>query len=168
VSTQKACHTRTLYKQFSFSSCSTFIFFFPKKHLVLWSIFGDFRLVIDKSTGFFNATKLCDQGGKNFASKSLREWLSITKKIAIHIWMAISCMKLKEPTKQITGTYVPQERFWCTKGPNIRILLNVINLRAYQRSLETFGSSSTSQQASSMQQSCVTKEAKNNLDNGKF
>ena len=35
------------------------------KDTFYYGLFGDFRLVIDKSTGFFNATKLCDQGGKN-------------------------------------------------------------------------------------------------------
>jgi hypothetical protein len=28
--------------------------------------FVDFRLVIDKDTGYFNATKLCIEGGKNY------------------------------------------------------------------------------------------------------
>ena len=32
------------------------------KDTFYYGLFGDFRLVIDKSTGFFNATKLCDQG----------------------------------------------------------------------------------------------------------
>jgi hypothetical protein len=31
--------------------------------------FGEFRLVIDKNTGYFNATKLCTDGGKEF-----RQW----------------------------------------------------------------------------------------------
>lgn len=28
--------------------------------------FGDFKLVIDKATGYFNATKLCVNGGKEY------------------------------------------------------------------------------------------------------
>ncbi|CCU56185.1 N1R/p28-like protein [Choristoneura rosaceana entomopoxvirus 'L'] len=31
-----------------------------------YGLFGDFKLVIDKSTGFFNATKLCNLGGKQY------------------------------------------------------------------------------------------------------
>jgi exonuclease VII small subunit len=31
-----------------------------------YGLFGDFRLIIDKDTGYFNATKLCKDGGKRF------------------------------------------------------------------------------------------------------
>ena len=34
-----------------------------------YGIFGDFQLVVDKSTGCFNATKLCELGYKD-----LLEW----------------------------------------------------------------------------------------------
>ncbi len=30
-------------------------------------VFGDFKLVVDKKTGCFNATKLCSDGGKSFS-----------------------------------------------------------------------------------------------------
>ena len=36
------------------------------KDTFYYGIFGDFKLVIDKSTGCFNATKLCAQGGKEY------------------------------------------------------------------------------------------------------
>ncbi|CCU56182.1 N1R/p28-like protein [Choristoneura rosaceana entomopoxvirus 'L'] len=39
-----------------------------------YGLFGDFKLVIDKSTGFFNATKLCNLGGKQF-----KHWKSLEK-----------------------------------------------------------------------------------------
>ena len=39
-----------------------------------YGIFGDFKLVIDKNTGYFNATKLCDVGGKHF-----RQWKVLDK-----------------------------------------------------------------------------------------
>lgn len=39
------------------------------KDTFYYGVFGDFKLVIDKATGYFNATKLCDQGGKRF-----RDW----------------------------------------------------------------------------------------------
>jgi hypothetical protein len=29
-----------------------------------YGLFGDFRLVIDKAAGYFNATKLCVEGGQ--------------------------------------------------------------------------------------------------------
>ncbi|CCU56200.1 N1R/p28-like protein [Mythimna separata entomopoxvirus 'L'] len=31
-----------------------------------YGLFGDFKLIIDKNTGYFNATKLCKDGGKKF------------------------------------------------------------------------------------------------------
>ena len=31
-----------------------------------YGLFGDFQLVVDKNTGCFNATKLCNNGGKKF------------------------------------------------------------------------------------------------------
>jgi hypothetical protein len=31
-----------------------------------YGVFGDFKLVIDKATGCFNATKLCGRGVKKF------------------------------------------------------------------------------------------------------
>ena len=97
-------------------------------------IFGDFRLVIDKSTGFFNATKLCDQGGK----KQFRQWKILEKSKKMIEYYQRSCRQNSDGSffyevklqnndnlnKQITGTYVPQERFWCTKGPNISLICN--------------------------------------------
>ena len=34
------------------------------KDTFYYGVFGDFKLVIDKATGCFNATKLCDAGKK--------------------------------------------------------------------------------------------------------
>ena len=34
-----------------------------------YAVFGDFKLIVDKSTGYFNATKLCHSAGKRF-----RKW----------------------------------------------------------------------------------------------
>jgi hypothetical protein len=36
------------------------------KDTFYYGVFGDFKLVIDKATGCFNATKLCDRGVKKF------------------------------------------------------------------------------------------------------
>ena len=81
-------------------------------------LFRDFRLVVDKSTGFFNATKLCDQGGKN-----LFNWKRLEKsKRMVEYYQRTHPSDLKggflyevhgdnsDPkSRQITGTYVPQE-----------------------------------------------------------
>ena len=88
------------------------------KDTFYYGLFGDFRLVIDKSTGFFNATKLCDQGGKN-----LFNWKRLEKSKRMIEYYQRSCpsdlkgsflyeVKLQNNdnlNKQITGTYVPQE-----------------------------------------------------------
>ena len=79
-----------------------------------YGIFGDFKLVIDKNTGYFNATKLCKSGGKMFyhwsrldGSKAL---ISCVEKAAHHIWRAASYEIIgnnnDELNKQTTGTYV--------------------------------------------------------------
>ena len=39
-----------------------------------YGLFGDFKLVVDKNTGCFNATKLCNEGGKQF-----RQWTRLEK-----------------------------------------------------------------------------------------
>jgi KilA-N domain len=39
-----------------------------------YGMFGEFKLVVDKSTGCFNATKLCKDGGKEF-----RQWMRLEK-----------------------------------------------------------------------------------------
>ena len=31
-----------------------------------YGLYGDFKIIVDKSTGFFNATKLCKDGNKEF------------------------------------------------------------------------------------------------------
>jgi len=38
-----------------------------------YGLFGDFKLVIDKATGYFNATKLCEQGKKEYKKWSRLE-----------------------------------------------------------------------------------------------
>ncbi len=44
------------------------------KDIFYYGLFGDFKLVIDKATGYFNATKLCDAGNKRF-----RDWSRLEK-----------------------------------------------------------------------------------------
>jgi hypothetical protein len=55
------------------------------KDTFYYGIFGDFKLVIDKNTGCFNATKLCEYGGKEFKfwkrlekSKKMVEYYQVT------------------------------------------------------------------------------------------
>lgn len=83
-------------------------------------ILDNFKLVIDKSTGYFNATKLCSYGNKEYKiwarlerGKKLLEyyqlrWDSKNSKNIIPIYN-ISGAPNDEFVKQITGTYVPQE-----------------------------------------------------------
>src|SRR5579864_919468 len=44
------------------------------KDTFYYGMFGEFKLVVDKSTGCFNATKLCKDGGKEF-----RQWMRLEK-----------------------------------------------------------------------------------------
>ena len=81
-------------------------------------LFGDFKLVIDKATGYFNATKLCIEGGKRF-----RDWkvLENSKRMVEYYqenWRQDSranfLYEIKDANKdqigkQVTGTYVPKE-----------------------------------------------------------
>ena len=89
------------------------------KDTFYYGLFGDFRLVVDKSTGFFNATKLCDQGGK----KQFRQWkiLEKSKKMIEYYQRTrrqnpdggflyeVHGDNSDPKSRQITGTYVPQE-----------------------------------------------------------
>ncbi|MGL5961591.1 MAG: KilA-N domain-containing protein [Cetobacterium sp.] len=64
-----------------------------------YAIFGEFQLVVDKSTGCFNATKLCNIGGKLF-----RHWKALdrTKKI-IEYFENRRRPKLEAGLYEITG-----------------------------------------------------------------
>ncbi|CCV02429.1 hypothetical protein IIV31_057L [Armadillidium vulgare iridescent virus] len=83
-----------------------------------YGLFGDFKLVVDKNTGCFNATKLCNYGGKKFTNWSR---LEKSKKLLEHYqskswrsFMSASFYEVKltnndEINKQITGQYVRKE-----------------------------------------------------------
>jgi len=87
------------------------------KDTFYYGLFGDFRLVIDKSTGFFNATKLCDQGGKNLfhwkrleKSKRMVEYYQRSRHPDLDGGFYEVHGDNKDKTdRQFTGTYVPQE-----------------------------------------------------------
>ncbi|CCU56184.1 N1R/p28-like protein [Choristoneura rosaceana entomopoxvirus 'L'] len=81
-----------------------------------YGLFGDFKLVIDKSTGFFNATKLCKLGAKDYfkwkrleRSKNLLEIISNNRPPHMEVgYYEIKGDNNDEITKQITGQYVPK------------------------------------------------------------
>jgi hypothetical protein len=87
------------------------------KDTFYYGVFGDFKLVIDKATNCFNATKLCALGDKTF-----KYWtrLEKTKKLLEYYqesWGGDSHLSFYEVklqnndklNKQVTGTYVPKE-----------------------------------------------------------
>ena len=88
------------------------------KDTFYYGLFGDFKLVIDKATGYFNATKLCDAGNKPF-----RQWkvLEKSKKMVEYYqrsWRRnndasflyeVKLQNNDQLNKQVTGTYVPKE-----------------------------------------------------------
>lgn len=86
------------------------------KDTFYYGLFGDFKLVIDKATGYFNATKLCIEGGKEYKkwsrlekSKKIVEYY---KKLGARSGPQLYEVLLQnndELNKQITGTYVPKE-----------------------------------------------------------
>lgn len=67
-----------------------------------YGIFGDFKLIIDKKTGHFNATKLCEQSGKSYFHWSSLE--TSKKLIGVN-----SVYEIKGNNKEINGIYIPQE-----------------------------------------------------------
>lgn len=76
-----------------------------------YGLFGDFKLIIDKETGYFNATKLCKDSGKLF-----KHWLenNRTKELIAYFSSGDEHNELFNVVKcadceVITGTYVPKE-----------------------------------------------------------
>ena len=87
------------------------------KDTFYYGVFGDFKLVIDKATGYFNATKLCVNGGKRF-----RDWTRLEKSknmteyyekswggIDGNLTYEVKGANNDKLNKQVTGTYVPFE-----------------------------------------------------------
>jgi hypothetical protein len=87
------------------------------KDTFYYGIFGDFKLVVDKKTGCFNATKLCDYGGKQ-----VRDWkrLEKSKKMVEYYqtnwggnprpnFYEVKGANKNNIDKQVTGTYVSKE-----------------------------------------------------------
>jgi hypothetical protein len=90
----------------------------PIKDKFYYGVYGDFKLVIDKDTGYFNATKLCDQGRKN-----CKKWLRLektkrmidyykkrTESTLKHDFLyEINCNNKEKVDKKFVGMYVPKE-----------------------------------------------------------
>ena len=86
------------------------------KDTFYYGVFGDFKLVIDQKTGCFNATKLCDQGGKNFfhwkrleRSKNMVEYIHKSCPPHMEVGYEVKGDNNHKLHKQVTGTYVPKE-----------------------------------------------------------
>ena len=81
-----------------------------------YGVFGDFKLVIDKNTGYFNATKLCIVGAKHFRqwkvlekSRRLIEYYQKNRRQNSDVYYEIKGSNKDKTEKQFTGTYVPKE-----------------------------------------------------------
>jgi hypothetical protein len=81
-------------------------------------MFGEFKLVVDKSTGCFNATKLCTDGGKQFShwkrlekSKRLIEYYEINPPHVegCHDFYEVSGGNNSDAFSKTTGQYVRKE-----------------------------------------------------------
>lgn len=82
-----------------------------------YGLFGDFKLVIDKNTGCFNATKLCADGGKHFrkwkvlekSKKMVEYYNSCRPDCGGNYFYEIGGTNNDDINKQITGQYVSKE-----------------------------------------------------------
>ena len=74
-----------------------------------YSLFGDFKLIVDKKTGYFNATQLCDQAGKDFKLWSISERAKVILKKEKNLPRGFSYLIVGYKNKQINGTYIPKE-----------------------------------------------------------
>ena len=86
------------------------------KDTFYYGVFGDFKLVIDQKTGYFNATKLCVNGGKEYKkwsrlekSKNMVEYLHKSWGPHVDPSYEVKLQNNHNLNKQITGTYVPKE-----------------------------------------------------------
>jgi hypothetical protein len=86
------------------------------KNTFYYGLFGDFKLVIDKATGCFNATKLCINGGKEYKkwsrlekSKKMVEYYIESRGPDLALGYEIKGDNKDLKTQLTTGTYVPKE-----------------------------------------------------------
>ncbi|CCU55683.1 N1R/p28-like protein [Choristoneura biennis entomopoxvirus] len=113
-----------------------------------YGLFGDFKLVIDKNTGCFNATKLCNLGGKQFKHwKSLEKSKELIKCIKnlrgrdVDLWeYKVISNNNHEICKQYTGFYVCKDLIldiasWIS--PEFYLKCNDIILNYYKNEFKT-------------------------------
>src|SRR5580704_12407442 len=81
-----------------------------------YGMFGEFKLVVDKKTGCFNATKLCKDGGKEFRqwmrlekSKRLIEYYEISRGDPHGYFYEVAGGNNSEAFSKTTGQYVRKE-----------------------------------------------------------
>ncbi|GBM48427.1 Putative KilA-N domain-containing protein 006L [Araneus ventricosus] len=84
-----------------------------------FGLFGDFRLIIDRSTGCFNATKLCREGGKKISNwlqnKESKKLIDYYGKKSDPFHSSCHMIEVKKGNKNenfnkvISGTYLPKE-----------------------------------------------------------
>ena len=84
-----------------------------------YGLYGDFNLIIDRSTGCFNATKLCTKGGKHFyhwtQSKRTKELIELVRQRIqksnpnAQILYVVEGTKNDTYNKIVSGTYVREE-----------------------------------------------------------
>ncbi|GBN19705.1 Putative KilA-N domain-containing protein 313L [Araneus ventricosus] len=84
-----------------------------------YGLFGNFRLIIDRNTGYFNATKLCHEGGKrldnwlrNKESKKLIDYYSNkndSSNVRNHFFEVKKGNKDEIYNKVLSGTYLPKQ-----------------------------------------------------------
>jgi hypothetical protein len=86
------------------------------KDTFYYAIFGDFKLVIDKATGYFNATKLCNSGGKLYynwyyleKSKQIVEYYKKSPKSITDFSYEVEGDNNNVIEEQIIGTYTPKD-----------------------------------------------------------
>ena len=74
-----------------------------------YGILGDFKLVIDKSTDCFNATKLCQQCGKDICQwKRLARSKRLMEVLGVETY-EVAGGNRDDRTALVTGQYVPKE-----------------------------------------------------------
>ncbi|CAL1302103.1 unnamed protein product [Larinioides sclopetarius] len=80
-----------------------------------YGLLGDFKLIIDRNTGYFNATKLCQQGGKRFdnwlRNKESKELIEYYRRKFDASHLRESIIEVRKGSSQIynqiiSGTYL--------------------------------------------------------------
>jgi hypothetical protein len=81
-----------------------------------YGMFGEFKLVVDKKTGCFNATKLCTDGGKQFKnwsrlekSKRLIEYYESSRSDVSGYFYEVKGGNCNDTKAKTTGQYVCKE-----------------------------------------------------------